>query len=105
MAKVVRANAVVKMVLNVTTLLVIYYLVCYFIVSTKNSNVLYPFKVNAVVCPVGKEKIAPCRVQQILGASLALSDALASTMERVDRTTVSVDALMDGWDLNATRVN
>jgi len=36
MAKVVRANAVVKMVLNVTTLLVIYYLVCHFIFLTKN---------------------------------------------------------------------
>jgi len=61
--------------------------------------------VNAVVCPVGKVKIVPCRAQQILGASLVLSDAPAFTMERVDRMTVSVDALMDGWDLNATRVN
>lgn len=78
--KAARANAVVKMALNVTTLLV-----------------------NAVVCPVGKVKIAPCRAQQILGASLARSDAPASTMERVDRTTASVDALMDGWGLNATR--
>ena len=60
---------------------------------------------NAVVCLVGKVKIAPCRAQQILGASLARSDAPASTMERVDRTTASVDALMDGWGLNATRVN
>ena len=59
---------------------------------------------SAVVYPVGKERTVLCLVQQIHGGSLVLSVVLVSTMERVGQTMASVDALKDGWGLNATKV-
>lgn len=59
--------------------------------------------VSADVYQDGRARIALCRVRSIRGGFPAPSNALVSITARVDPTMDSVDALMDGWVLSATK--